>query len=343
MDREEIKKVCFNVMRMRLVFALLLVGLLFLGFGCPSEEAPPEETTPEGEVPGEVPEGETPGEVPEEEGNITMCLDGTIVGKCSVTKPKVCDIYGNLIDDAERCGCPENSVKRGSECIFSCEDGTPIGSCSIDQPLYCNSEAVLEEKVSTCGCPPGYDVYGESCRNACEDGTSRYSCSTATSPYYCNEEYELVMNPLVCGCHSWEFLLEGECFDPSAQEYSNKETVRVTETLSFMIDKVYLEGCDDGTYMRIQLTVANSGKESLELNENSFKFFRDDERGEVRRPTGCSVGHMFSWGTLRAGETEAGQAWFRLARGPGDEYHMEYLHYYTPSVLKEFYINLEED
>lgn len=328
---------------MKLVFALLLVGMLFLGFGCPSEEVPPEETTPEEEVPGEVPEEEEPEEVPEEEGNVTECLDGTLVGKCSVTKPKVCDIYGNLVDDAERCGCPENSVKRGSECIYSCEDGTPIGSCSIDQPFYCNSEAMLEEKVSTCGCPPGYDVYGESCRNACEDGTSKYSCSTASTPYYCDEDYELVMNPLVCGCHSWEFLLEGKCFDPSAQNYSKGETLRVTETLSMRIDKVYLENCDDGTYMRIQLTVANSGKESVELEENNFKFFRDDHRGEVRRPSGCSVGHMFRWGTLRAGETEVGQMWFRLARGSGDEYHMEYLHYYTPSVLKEFYINLEED
>ncbi|MCP4647739.1 MAG: DUF4352 domain-containing protein [bacterium] len=328
---------------MRLVFALLLVGMLFLGFGCPSEEVPPEETPPEEEVPGEVPEGEEPEEVPEGEENITMCLDGTLVGECSVTKPKVCDVYGNLVDDAERCGCPENSVKRGSECIYSCEDGTPIGSCSIDQPFYCNSEAVLEEDVELCGCPPGYDMYNNSCKNACDDGTSKYSCSAATPPYYCDEDYELVMNPLVCGCHSWEFLLEGDCFDPSAQEYSTGETVRVTETLSFMIDKVYLEGCDDGTYMRIQLTVANSGKESLEVEENSFKFFRDKNRGEMRRPSGCGVGHMFGWGTLKAGETEAGQVWFRLARGPGDEYHMEYLHYYTSSVLKEFYVNLEED
>jgi hypothetical protein len=468
-DREEIKKVCFNVMCMRLVFALLLAGILFLGFGCPSEEggvkdcgtdfdcmieaadscSPAKMTdareesmqgmsvfmemlleikgtedekcvfsatlkstsitfeegmkemmrsmgaTEEGivdeekranevaqEAVGEEsicrattenlkkllinwrdgdyysansqglceeegPSGqeEEPEELPEEEINLTgiVCQDGTRAGECSPTKPKVCDVYGNLVDDAERCGCPENSVKRGSECIYSCEDGTPIGSCSIDQPFYCNSEAMLEEKVSACGCPPGYDVYGESCRNACEDGTSKYSCSTATPPYYCNEEYELVMNPLVCGCQSWEFLLEGKCFDPGAQEYSMGETIRVTETLSVRVDKMELEGCDDGTYMKVQLTVANAGKESVELNENSFKFFRDDERGELRRPTGCSIGHMFDWGTLRAGETESGQVWYRLARGPGDEYHIEYLHYYTQSVLKEFYINLEED
>ena len=328
---------------MKLVFALLMAGMLFLGFGCPSEEAPPEEAPPEEEIPGEVP-GEEPGEeIPEgENGEVTQCADGTPVGECSAAKPKVCDSYGNLVDDAERCGCPENSVKKGSECVYNCEDGTLIGSCSVDQPHYCNAQAVLEEKASVCGCPPGYDVDGEGCRNACDDGASKHACSTATPPYYCNEDYELVMNPLVCGCFPWEFLLEGECFDPSAQDYSAGETVRVTETFSIRIDKVHEESCDDGRYVRLEFTAANSGKEAVELEDYNLKLFVDDRRAFVNRPSGCSIGHLFRWGTLEGGDTEVGQVWYKVIGGSGDE-HVEYVHYYTPSVLKEFYIEVEAE
>lgn len=182
----------------------------------------------------------------------------------------------------------------------------------------------------------------EGCRNACDDGTPKYACSTETPPYYCSGEYEMVMNPLVCGCHPWEFLLEGECFDPSAQNYSIGETIRVSESLSLNVEKAYWESCDDGTYARVQLTVANSGKESVELEEQNFKLFVDTRRAYINRPSGCSVGHLFDWGTLRGGETESGQVWFKVIGGSGD-LHSEYLHYYTQSVLKEFYIDLEEE
>ena len=340
---EAIKKLCFNITHMRLAFALLLAGILFFGFGCPSEEAPAEETPPaEGpqeETPlDEEPEEETP---PEEPGEITECADGTPVGKCSITKPKVCDIYGNLIDDATTCGCPENSVQLGSECIYNCEDGTLIGSCSVEPPYYCNSQALLEEKASLCGCPPGYDAHGEKCRNACDDGTSKYSCSAATPPYYCNEKYELVVNPLVCGCHPWEFLLEGKCFDPSARQYSKGETIRVTEGLSMKIERASWEKCEDGSYVKLQLTFANAGKEDVKLENYNFKLFADDVRGSISRPSGCSIGHLFDWGTLKAGETESGQVWFKVTGGVGN-LHSEYLHYYTPSMLKTFYIDLED-
>jgi len=44
------------------------------------------------------------------------CNDGTIHGQCSVTKPKYCN-DGNLIDDCQKCGCPQELVCGGGSCI----------------------------------------------------------------------------------------------------------------------------------------------------------------------------------------------------------------------------------
>ena len=328
---------------MRVVFALVLAGLLFLGFGCPSEEEAPVEAPPLGEVPGEAPE-----EVPEEElppdepGEITECEDGTLLGECSEEKPLLCDMYGSLVYAPQVCGCPENSLLVGNECIHECEDGTLIEECSEEQPYYCSQNARLEERASICGCPPGYDAHGETCRNACEDGTLRYSCSTANPPYYCGGDYELVLNPPVCGCHPWEFLLGEECFDPSAREYSLGETVWINESLSMKVEDVEWENCDGYVYVRMRLTFANEGSESVEMDGHHLGLFVNSRKAAMHRPSGCVVGSMFSWSSLRPGETRVGRAWFRVTGGTGD-LRAEYLHYYTPTVLKKFHINLEED
>jgi hypothetical protein len=323
---------------MRNIAALFLVGILLLAFGCP-EEAPQEQPEPEG--PAKLVENEST-LLPVVEENITQCFDGTLVGKCSVTKPRICDIYGNLVNDAETCGCPPNSLKRGKECIFNCEDGTPIGECSGEKPLYCNREAELEGKASVCGCPPGYDISGEGCRNSCDDGTFKYACSEATPPYYCNGDYELVMNPLVCGCNDWEFLLGTSCYDPSTKKYSDGETIRLSESLNMKVDKVKSINCDDGSYVKLQLTVENQGDEAVNIQDYNFKLFRDQYRMNINnRPAGCTVADLFKWGSVGAGKTEAGYVWFKILGGTGGVYHAEYLHQYSPTVIKEFYISLD--
>ncbi len=324
---------------MKALILVILAGMLLVAFGCSADEAAPEEV-PETEEPIEAPENEST-LLPSTEENITHCQDGTAVGQCSVTKPKICDIYGNLVDDAETCGCPEKSIKMGNECIFNCEDGTLIGECSSDQPYYCNSKAQLEEKASVCGCPPGYDMDGERCRNACDDGTPKYVCSTATSPLYCDGDYNLVMNPLVCGCYPWEFLLEGECFDPSSREYSSEETIRISETLSMRVDKAKDRNCKDGSYVSLQLTVSNLGDEPVEIKNSNFKLFTDTRRAYMQNPGGgCTVANLFQWGEIPAGKTEVGNVWFKILGGSGT-HHAEYVHMYSPSVLKEFYIHLD--
>jgi len=328
---------------MKLVFALLLMGMLFLNFGCPGEETPPETGTSANQTSTEP---STPGEgehtlLPTQEENVTHCSDGTNVGECSVTKPKICDVYGNLVDDAGTCGCPENSIQIGNECVYTCEDGTLLEACSGNQPEYCNLQAQLEERASECGCPPGYDVDGEGCRNACSDGTPRYECSSATPPLYCDKGYNLAMNPLLCGCYDWEFLVGGECFDPSNKVYSNGETIRISESLNMRIGDVEEQGCKDGSYAVLELTVANSGDEPVEIENFNFKLFTGERRAYVQNPSGgCTVANLFEWGEIPAGKTESGNIWFKIVGGTGT-YHAEYLHWYSPTVLKEFYINIE--
>ncbi|MBD3389740.1 DUF4352 domain-containing protein [Candidatus Micrarchaeota archaeon] len=331
---------------MRMMLLLFIAGILLLGFGCPSEEN--GETVPEGETPEE--EGEGPGEEIEPQGEnqtgegpgITHCSDGTPVGECSENQPRICDTYGNLVEDADTCGCPENSVKKGKTCIFNCDDGTRIGECSEEKPYYCNSNAALEERADLCGCPEGYDVYNTTCRNSCEDGTLMGECSEENPPLYCNEEYEMVMNPPLCGCHPWELLRDGKCFDPTSVEYSMNEEIPVEENITMILEDADEMNCDDGLYMRVRLTVENRGAEDIEITPYNFKVFCDERRTGINRPEGCTVADLFRWDDIDAGETETGFVWFKVTGGAGD-YHAEYLHKYTPSVLKEFYIAMDEE
>jgi len=330
---------------MKNLVLFVLAGMLILSFGCPGEEAAPE-------APAAPESPETPAEpaenastiIPTAQENITQCADGTKVGACSVTKPKICDVYGNLVDDAESCGCPENSLKAGKTCIYNCEDGTPIGHCSTTQPKYCNADANLIDKASECGCPPGHDVHGETCRNSCEDGTPKNTCSTVAPPYYCDSEYNLTMNPVLCGCHVGEFLLEGECFAPWGQTYFQGETIRITEDVSMKVERIEEKSCKDGTYVSLTLTVSNVGKEPVEINQEMFKLFKDDAtRAYAETPSGgCTVANLYKWGEVNDGETESGVAWFKVIGGSGT-YHIEYAHQYSPSVIKDFTIYVGEE
>ncbi|MEM4272041.1 MAG: hypothetical protein QXH30_00450, partial [Candidatus Bilamarchaeaceae archaeon] len=182
-----------------------MAGALLLSCGCGGESPASQWNASENESHGHdgAPSGQPPQALPEETA-ITACEDGTPVGNCSADKPKICDIIGNLVDDAETCGCPPKTIPAGRECIHACSDGTLIEECSEKKPYYCNENAKLEMQPALCGCPEGYDFNNGSCRNACSDGTLKLACSEKNKPLYCNENYELVKNPPRCGCYDWE-------------------------------------------------------------------------------------------------------------------------------------------
>jgi len=57
------------------------------------------------------------------------CSDGTLDGRCSITKPKFCD-EGRLIDKCSLCGCPSDPSV-GSVDSYLCQED---GSCKIKEP-----------------------------------------------------------------------------------------------------------------------------------------------------------------------------------------------------------------
>jgi hypothetical protein len=318
---------------------LLFAGLLLLSFGCDGEQPPSDGNTSTNETPqGNVTPPEQPPEEPPVE--ITNCDDGTFVGNCSVNKPKICDIFGNLIDDAETCGCPPKSLPAGRECIYTCNDGTNIEECSADKPYYCNENGKLESRSTICGCPEGYDVYNESCRNTCNDTTIKLNCSVKNKPLYCNEKYELVMNPPKCGCHDWEIYENGACFDPYSRMYSEGDTVRVNKDVSIKVYDFEELGCGTNAYIRVILSVTNNGETPYDMQNKSFRMKRGNSGTILERPTGCSAGSTFTWGDVDPGETKAGNVWFLLYGGTGD-FYIEYDVSY-PYIVKVLKIDMEE-
>lgn len=332
---------------MKYVVVLLLAAALLLSFGCGGEQPPAQgngtgNATPgNGSSQGNATPPEQPPEEPPGEVVITNCDDGTFVGNCSVNKPKICDIFGNLVDDAETCGCPPKSVKAGRECIYACSDGTPVEECSTDKPYYCNENAKLEMRASICGCPEGYDPLNETCRNTCNDSTLKFNCSVKSKPLYCNEKYELVMNPQKCGCHDWEIYENGGCFNPSGKTYSAGEAVRINENVSIKADEFSEENCDGQMYGKFVFTVTNKGETPYDVKNLSVRLRRGNSVAVMERPeSGCSVGSTYKWGSVRPGETKYGNVWFLVYGGSGD-FYMEYEVSY-PSVVKMFKIDFKE-
>ena len=315
-----------------------------LSFGCGGEQPPAQgnntgNETPQGNV---TPGGNvTPPEEPPGEVVITNCEDGTFVGNCSASKPKICDIFGNLIDDAETCGCPPKSLPAGRECIYTCSDGTNIEECSADKPYYCNENGKLESISTKCGCPEGYDVLNETCRNTCNDTTVKLTCSVKNKPLYCSEKYELVMNPPKCGCHDWEMFENGGCFNPSGKTYSQGETVRINENVSLKVDDFEEKSCGGNMYGLFVLTVINNGETAYEMKNTTFRLKRGNSGTIFERPKeGCSAGSLYRWGSVSPGETRYGNVWSLVYGGTGDfyiEYDVEY-----PTVMKTFKIDFRE-
>jgi len=91
------------------------------------------------------------------------CSDGTLLGQCSATKPKYCDL-GNLVNKCGTCDCPPDSGS--SSCC--CDGWTGVGQCythySCGGSGSCSSESV-EESCSPCasGCCATSPVRCKSC------------------------------------------------------------------------------------------------------------------------------------------------------------------------------------
>jgi len=141
-----------------------------------------------------------------------ICSDGTLSGRCSITKPNYCSNYG-LVSNCTSCGCPAGqSCNASTNACYSiivqpqnCSDGTISGQCSVTLPKYCQNGTFVNN-CTACGCPSGQSCNATS--NACytpvippqncSDGTQHGQCS-ATRPKYCNNG-TLVNNCTNCGC-----------------------------------------------------------------------------------------------------------------------------------------------
>jgi len=45
------------------------------------------------------------------------CVDGTVPGSCSSSRPQYCTSEKVLIDEADLCGCPASMEPAGSVCV----------------------------------------------------------------------------------------------------------------------------------------------------------------------------------------------------------------------------------
>ena len=148
------------------------------------------------------------------------CADGTASGACSASKPLLCNLNSELVENAVACGCPANFIASGSTCVAkpkACVDGTASNACSANKPYYCNSDGLLEQRASSCGCPAGYAVDSfdaNSCVKqgvSCVDGTVSGACS-ASKPFFCDSG-QPVERASACGCPA-NFVVQGDSCVP---------------------------------------------------------------------------------------------------------------------------------
>jgi hypothetical protein len=193
------------------------------------------------------------------------CSDGTLVGRCSITKPKYCDGSETLIDDCQTCGCPisYNCQDDGmcvGEIICTDSDGglnyyiqgtASVGPVSATD--ICISQ-ILKESACTIDEEGFHQIYVKDyncpfgCKNGacvregegitCLDGTLIGQCST-TKPKYCDGSETLIDDCQACGCpFGYECQTSGSCaisdvlFGPNIKQtslYSNKEVFLVSD------------------------------------------------------------------------------------------------------------------
>jgi hypothetical protein len=59
----------------------------------------------------------------------SQCEDGAAEGECSNEKPKACE-GGELVDDAEKCGCPAGMIAAGTQCTSATTAKAPQAYCA---------------------------------------------------------------------------------------------------------------------------------------------------------------------------------------------------------------------
>lgn len=144
--------------------------------------------------------------------SVANCSDGTLEKTCSVTKPMYC-AGGELLKNAEKCGCPANYTMSNGACLKLCPDGTEAGKCGITKPNFC-LDGTLVSDPAKCGCTDSrYDIVNNSCViKRCLDGTTINNCSSTNTTYSCTPEGILSRDPAKCGCEPGYSLYSGDCW-----------------------------------------------------------------------------------------------------------------------------------
>lgn len=329
-------------------YAVLLLGIALLLFGCILQEQPAPPAPPE----------------PEE----ILCVDGTLPEECSVTQPFYCTPDGQITSEPGTCGCPFGTAFLDNTCVVNCSDGTPFSSCSEVKPFYCTQEARLIEDADVCGCPEGMLFNNGTCISTCTDGTDPRTCSN-THPYYCNEHLALVPDFDRCGCPAGTRLVDGDCvsahcidgtpvgsctsapsnycnedmqivlnpecgcttgriqsldrkFCVNARTYPYPEGVElnISSGVSIkVVDSVH-PFCHTGEYIRLNVVVSNNGSTPFNITSGDLtvlqRFQSDGHRwNTIQAPvndTLCFEQDPFQFGEIAPHTAVSGQVWAML-------------------------------
>jgi hypothetical protein len=142
----------------------------------------------------------------------SKCSDGTLEKNCSVNKPFYC-AGGELLKNAEKCGCPVNSSLSNGNCVTVCSDGTEMGTCGMTRPDFCLNGTLVSDPIK-CGCIDSrYDIIDNTCIiKRCIDDTGLGGCSKSNISYFCSSGGMLVPDPAKCGCGQGYSLYSSYCW-----------------------------------------------------------------------------------------------------------------------------------
>ncbi len=165
------------------------------------------------------------------------CSDGTVIGDCSITKPKYCNDNTQLIDNCQECGCFDEVCIDNGSCSGPCFDsdagnnqlyifGFAFGpnynySQLINKTDYCVGD-VLRENTCTKSNIIGQIKYA--CENGCENG----ACISSNDIEYKKELEEDVKQSLIE--EKPEEPIEEETKTEESAPTAEKENIEITKT-----------------------------------------------------------------------------------------------------------------
>jgi hypothetical protein len=125
-------------------------------------------------------------------------------------------------------------------------------------------------------------------------------------------------------------------------QYSSGETIRLSEEVSAVVDKVEELNCEDSRYLGVRLTIYNGGEEDFIIEEDDVRAYKNERyRMFIDRPQGCTISSIFRWGEVNAGGEKTGRIYFKMGGGIGDTYEMRISRLYYDSILRDFNVTLE--